>query len=528
MSENDIGAHYVRDILSALSASPGRVALWFQGNPVTAGEFIRTVTATARALHRRRGERTDQSARTVVGLLTVTNSPATLVLRYAANLIGATVVHLQTANAVDPLDRIGTQARREILAATGATFLAVDADHLMLARQLCGGISDAPELVGLGALGVDVLDLADGSAPRADEEGGLDGVPVVRIEPDEPATVTYTSGSTGTPKGVTVSFGVRQSAVTGLPKDVGTVYLSTLPLSHTSGAVADMALVSGGTVVLEPGFDPATALTAVETHGVTRMTVSPPQLYMLLDQAASGRYDVSSLTTLTYSGCPASPTRLAEAVKVFGSALTQTYGTTEVGPITELGPADHHDTELLATVGRPTAAEVRILDPHAPHELPLGETGEVWVRSPYAMLGYWGAPELTARTVRDGWVRTGDLGYFDIRGYLHLQGRLADVIKTRGIKVHPSAVENVLLSHPDVVQAAVFGVPDAEKVEHVHAAVVLRHEASVGEAELRAHVAGLLSDNHAPVHIGYYTELPLGETGKPDRRALLEAVGGGK
>ncbi|MEU4499504.1 fatty acid--CoA ligase family protein [Streptomyces sp. NPDC023998] len=517
----NVGRNYVRDILRELSVTPWRAALWWRGKPISAGEFIYSVTSAAQILDRRSSELSGRGRdRTVVGLLTVTNTPATLILRYAANLIGAIVVHLQTANAVDPLDRISTDARRGILSATDATFLAVDKEHLALGRELCAGLSAAPHLVGLGALGNDVLDLTDILDLNADGGGGPGDAPDIEVNPNAPATVTYTSGTTGLPKGVTVSFGVRQMAVTGLPKDARTVYLSTLPLSHTSGAVADMALVSGGTVVLHEGFDPAEALAAVEAHRVSRMTVSPPQLYMLLDQATAGVFDLSSLRTLTYSGCPASPTRLAEAVKVFGDVLAQTYGTTEVGPISELSPADHHDASLLATAGRPTAAEVRIRDPYDYRELPSGEVGEVCVRSPYAMLGYWGAPELTARTIRDGWLHTGDLGCLDERGYVHLQGRLADVIKTKGIKVHPSAVEKALLAHPDVVQAAVFGVADEDQVEHVHAAVVLREGAATTADQLRGHVSRELSPNHAPAEVRYYAEIPLGHTGKPDKAAL--------
>ncbi|CCH32124.1 fatty acid--CoA ligase family protein [Actinosynnema sp. NPDC047251] len=505
--------NYVRDLLTAVAGAPDRPALHWRGRVVTGRELADRVTAAARDLA---GLVADRPGGTpVVGLLTVTNTPETLVLRYAANLAGATAVHLQTANAVDPLDRIDLDWLRGQLDIVRVDVLAVDAEHLDAARALRDALASPPALAGLGLAAADVVDLAAGPAGFAEP----------RVTPDAPATVTYTSGSSGRPKGVAVSFGVRRAAVRGLVADPGTVYLSTLPLSHTSGAVADMTLVAGGSVVLHPEFDAGEALAAVERHRVTRMTVSPPQLYALLEHPSIRDTDLSSLRTLTYAGCPAAPTRLAEAVKVFGDVLTQTYGTTELGPITELGPADHHDPELLDSAGRPTFAEVTVRDPEG-RELPPGRTGEVWVRTPFAMLGYWPDPA-AADAVRDdgGRYRTGDLGRFDERGYLRLHGRMSDMIKSRGVKVHPTAVEHVLTGHPDVLGAAVFGVLDADRVEHVHAAVVPRPGTSPTSDVLRGHVGGALSPNHAPVVIRFCAELPLNPAGKPDRAALRAAAG---
>ncbi|MBB5953895.1 fatty-acyl-CoA synthase [Saccharothrix tamanrassetensis] len=515
MSENDRAGNYVRDLLTAAEGGPDRPALHWRGRVVTGRELATRVTTAARNLSRVFAERSG-GAPPVVGLLTVTNTPETLVLRYAANLAGATAVHLQTANAVDPLDRIDLAGLRASLDTARLDVLAVDAEHVDAARALRDALAAPPALAGLGPLAADVVDLADGPSDFVEPP----------VPPDAPATVTYTSGSSGRPKGVAVSFAVRRAAVRGLSADPGTVYLSTLPLSHTSGAVADMTLVAGGSVVLHPRFDPGEALAAVERHRVTRMTVSPPQLYALLDHLAVHPVDLSALRTLTYAGCPAAPTRLAEAVTVFGDVLTQTYGTTELGPITELGPADHHDPALLDSAGRPTFAEVVVRDPDGLRELPPGRTGEVWVRTPFAMLGYWPDPTAT-EAVRDadGWYRTGDLGRFDERGYLRLHGRISDVIKSRGIKVHPVAVEHVLTGHPDVLGAAVFGVLDADRVEHVHAAVVPRPGAAPTPDALRGHIGGVLSPNHVPVDIRFCAELPLNAAGKPDRAALRAAAG---
>lgn len=515
MRDNDRAGNYVSDLLAVLAGHPDRTTLHWHGRAVTGGAFVARVTTVARNLRRLFADRVGDEV-PVVGLLTVTNTPATLVLRYAANLAGATAVHLQTANAVDPLDRIDLPALRDVLDTSRVEVLAVDAEHLDAARSLRAALTYPPALVALGPLAADVLDATEGPPDFA----------VPAVDSAAPATVTYTSGSAGRPKGVAVSFAVRRAAVRGLAADPGTVYLSTLPLSHTSGAVADMALVAGGSVVLHPRFDPGEVLAAVERHRVTRMTVSPPQLYALLDHPGIRTADLSSIRTLTYAGCPAAPARLAEAVEVFGDVLTQTYGTTELGPITELGPGDHRDPALLDTAGRATFAEVAVRDPDGTRELPPGQTGEVWVRTPFAMLGYWPDPAPTA-AVRDaqGWFRTGDLGRFDDRGYLRLAGRVSDVIKTRGIKVHPTAVEHALAGHPDVRSAVVFGVVDADRVEHVHAAVVPRPGATPTPADLRSHVGSVLSPNHAPVHIRYCAELPLNFAGKPDKAALRAAAG---
>ncbi|MEU4804996.1 AMP-binding protein [Actinosynnema sp. NPDC023587] len=498
-----MSGNYVSDLVEVLARDPARTVLWWQGDAISAGALIAAIGRAAGGMRARvRGP-------AAVGLLTTTNTPGTIVLRYAANLIGATAVHLQTANAVDPLDRIDVGALQDT---ARLALLAVDADHLATARALCGTLAEPPGLVALEALGDDVLDLSAGPGTR----------PVVEdVEPERPATVTYTSGTTGAPKGVAMSFGVRRAVLRGLAADPDTVYLSTLPLSHSSGALTDLALAAGGSVVLHPGFDSNAALAAVARYGVTRMAVSPPQLYALLEHPDVRTTDLTSLRTLTYAGCPAAPARLAEAVRVFGDVLVQAYGTSEVGPITELAPADHRDASLLATAGRPVVGAVEVRDPLSAQRMPIGEVGEVRVRSPLVMLGYWHDPELTASAFdSDGWLRTGDLGRFDERGYLTLSGRMSEVIKTKGIRVHPVAVENALLAHPDVRQAAVFGVTDENRVEHTCAVVVPRSGSEVTSHELIHHVGEALTPGHAPANIRFRAELPLDQAGKPDKKVL--------
>ncbi|MEV0847507.1 fatty acid--CoA ligase family protein [Streptomyces sp. NPDC049954] len=506
MSANE---NYARRVLEALAADPDRIALWREGEELTAGQFSRTVRAAAELLRR---HFTEGEAPTVA-VLTVTNSPATIVLRYAANLVGAPVVHLHSTNAVDPTDQLAAAARHEILSGTGAAFLAVDKENLDAARELCDRLTDPPRLAALGALAPDVLDLSAGD-PDAIDLG------TVEADPEQPAVVLYTSGTSGTPKGVVLPYRVRSLYLAaGLQSPEPIVYLSTLPVSHSNGSGADLALASGGTVILHDGFEPGEVLRALGRHRVSALTLTPPQLYMLVDHPDISTTDLSGIRIISYGGCSASPARLAEAVEVFGPVLLQFYGTTETSGISVLIPPDHFDPGLRATVGRLTA-EVRIRDPHDHHDLAPGEVGEVCVRSPFNMLGYWGDPELTARTVRDGWVRTGDLGSVDEQGLLRLHGRTSEVMKTNGIKVYPVDVENALLSHPEIAQAAVYCVVDDDRVEHVHAAVVLRPGGTADSAALVGHVSAQLSPKHVPALVTFHDSLPLTGAGKPDKQAL--------
>ncbi|MFE4574400.1 class I adenylate-forming enzyme family protein [Streptomyces chartreusis] len=510
MSSNE---NYARRVLEALAVVPDRIALRREGEVLSAGQFSRAVLTAAEALRHQFTDDEDP----VVAALTVTNSPATIIFRYAANLAGATLVHLHSTNAVDPTDQLAVEGRQKILARTRAAFLAVDKENLDAARELCDRLPEPPRLAALGTLGPDVLDLSTGDPDAFD----LD---TVDADPERPAVVICTSGTSGSPKAVTMPYRVRSRYLdvglkVGFQSPEPLVYLSTLPVSNSSSSIVDLALASGGTVVLHDGFDAGDVLRAVEQHCVSTLTITPPQLYLLVDHPDLATTDWSSITNITYIGSPASPARLAEALEVFGPVLLGIYGTTETSPISVLTPPDHSDSELRRTVGRP-AVEVRIRDLDDDHDLPPGEIGEVCVRSPSTMLGYWGEPELTAATIRDGWVHTGDLGSIDAKGFLRLHGRMGEVIKTNGIKVRPTDVENALLTHPEAAQAAVYCMIDDDQVEHIHAAVVLRPGGTADSRTLIAHVATELTPRHVPAVVTLHDTLPLTAAGKPDKPIL--------
>ena len=502
--------HYVWTVLSVLTASPDRVVLWWRDQPITGAEFSRAIMTAARGLRR---EGVGEGS--VVTLLIAT-SPEMLIARYAVNLLGATALHPQSPNAVNPLDELSIDMQVDMVAESRTTLVIVDAQNVARGREIVTRMVIPPTLAALGVIageGSDLLDLSSG--PQTES---LD---VNAVEPTGIAVVVSTSGSSGRPKGVPRTFAsLRWVAASGQAAGRNHTMLISTPLHGPTGASwTDAVLMSEGTVVLHQGFDPAAALAAISKYRITRLCLTPPQLYKLVEYLTRATTDISSVQQIIYSGCIASPRRIAQALEVFGPILTQVYGMAETTAISMLGSADHKNPKLLMTVGRPVV-EMAIRDPRTQEDLPAGQTGEVCVRSLAMMEGYWHDPEATAKRLRDGWLRTGDVGYLDSEGYLHLVDRLDRMIKTQGIKVYPATVEDVLLAHPTVGQAAVFKVVDADEIEHIYAAVVPRHGATVDPAELRVYIERELSAAYVPVEISVLDALPLMESGKPDTRRL--------
>jgi fatty-acyl-CoA synthase len=431
--------HYVQRLLTHFDADPDRAALVSGGSPLTAGELAGAVRRAASAMGRHGVGRGD-----VVCILTEPNTAATLILQWAANFVGATAAHVRGMNAAVPEDELRSQARRAVVAEVGARMLAVDPANEERARELLPKPDepDRPLLGVLGAGGPDTVDLAAGSG---------EGVrPCADLGDEDLALITQTSGSSGRPKGVCWTFGVKNDMAAAAPLvppapggNGRTTILITAPLTHSSGFGADDTLVSGGMVVLHNGFDAGDVLRAVAEHRISRLLIGTPQLYALAEHPDRAGTDLSSLTELFYMGSPAAPGRLREARELFGPVLIQGYGTSESGgAICVLSPDDHDDPRARGTVGRPlNPAGLSIRHPETGQALPVGEVGEVCAKPRWPTAGYWREPELTERLVRDGWVRTGDLGHLDADGYLHLSGRLSDVMKVRGIKIHPEDVE---------------------------------------------------------------------------------------
>ncbi|MFD5468614.1 AMP-binding protein, partial [Kitasatospora sp. NPDC127059] len=354
--------------------------------------------------------------------------------------------------------------------------------------------------------------------------------PAVPVGPEDDLGIRHTGGTTGIPKGILSLHGpLRRMFDTPLHDRPGAEpprLLAATSIAHLAGVLADLTLHEGGSVVLQRSFEPGDVLAAIERERITDLWVLPPLLYRLLDHPAIGRTDVSSLQRIDYGGCASSPTRIREALKVFGPVLVSLYGMSEAQKIAVLTPGEHarfgEDGPL--PVGRPfpeVEVEIRAADGTV---LPPGEQGEVHVRSAMLMAGYWKLPDLTARVLRDGWLDTGDIGYFDTDGYLYLADRLKDLIIVVGGHVYPTEVEELLLTHPTIAQCAVFGVRDDQEAEHVHAAVVPAAGQRPTLDEVHAFVTAHKGRIYAPEALHVLDAIPLTSVGKPDKKRLRESL----
>jgi acyl-CoA synthetase (AMP-forming)/AMP-acid ligase II len=354
------------------------------------------------------------------------------------------------------------------------------------------------------------------------------GEPLAPPADNDLAMVGVTSGTTGTPKAVLTDHASWSyyAIVAGLEvadTRPGEVFAHVAPLTHFTISFVLPTLIRGGTNVMVDGFTPDAFAGVVQGHGVTATAVVPTIIYALLDSpAALAR--LGSLRTVVYAGSPMSRHRLADAITALGNVFVQTYAGSEPGFVSCLRKEDHdpdseQGLERLASAGRAMFhVDVSVQDEND-NPVPDGDIGEICVRSPGQMLGYWDSAR-DAEAMRDGWIHTGDIGRLDPDGYLFIVDRKKDMIVTGGLNVFPAQVEDLLTGHPAVAQCAVIGVPDPKWGEAVTAFCVLRPDTDVSEQELIDKVKAAKGSIWAPKRVEFATSLPMTPTGKTDKKAL--------
>lgn len=357
-------------------------------------------------------------------------------------------------------------------------------------------------------------DLERGEAMESDEVG-----------PNDVCGLYYTGGTTGFPKGVMLSpmsmWASSMSLALEMKLDQDVRFLHSAPMFHIADSAISFAItITAGVHAFIPRYEPTAFVQAVNEHRITDAMLVPTMIRMQLDHMAANPADLPSLRGIVYGGSSITEATIKQAaVRLPNCRLAQCYGQTELGPMATFMGAKYHDPSnpdaRLSAAGRATyCVALKVADENG-EELPHGEAGELWVRGPNAMLGYWNKAEQTKQALVDGWVRTGDAAIRAEDGFVTICDRIKDMIVTGGENVFSAEVENALADHPDVAAVSVIAVPDDALGERVHAVIVLAGEARPSLEAIQAHCRKRVAGYKVPRSIEFRAEpLPINAAGK--------------
>jgi long-chain acyl-CoA synthetase len=391
--------------------------------------------------------------------------------------------------------------------------------RLVVAAQASAqAVAEAASGVGIEAVAVNVAQPDELMAAHATAD------PATRTDDDD-AAILYTSGTTGAPKGAELTHGnlsgnARTTVQTLLEATPDDVIMGCLPLFHAFGLTCGLnaAVLSGASMTLLPRFDGAATLSLLERDQATIFEGVPTMFSRMLHAPNSGTVDVARLRVCVSGGAALPVDVMRSFEQTFSCAVLEGYGLSETSPVVTFNhPAA---SRKAGSIGTPIAGvEVRLVDDHG-KDVPGGEVGEIAVRGPNVMKGYWRKPEETAEAIPDGWFHTGDLARQDVDSYLYIVGRKKDMIIRGGENVYPREIEEALYEHPAVAEVACVGIPDPDLGEEVGAAVVLKPGAGADPDELREWAKARVAAYKYPRHVWLADSLPHGPTGKILRREV--------
>jgi acyl-CoA synthetase (AMP-forming)/AMP-acid ligase II len=444
------------------------------------------------------------------------NHPACLETAFACLRVGTAVAVVNFRLAPDEIRYVINDAEAKVLF-VGTEFLPVLAkirDELPTVRRVIVVGGDADEY----------------------EEWLAGALPTAQPGPVDPTACflqLYTSGTTGFPKGAMLTDAslsaeaVSADDVTTMTQD--SVSMVAMPLFHVGGSAWAVAgMFHGAKIVIVRDIDPVALLDEIVEQRVTHAFLVPAVFGFLVQVPDVAERDYSHVVAFLYGASPMPLPLLRRCLTAFGVDFYQVYGMTEAsGAVTMLGAAEHHDRaneHRLTSAGKALGnVELTVVDPGTGERLGVDQVGEVWVRTPQLMAGYWHRPEADAATMTaDGWLRSGDAGYLDGDGYLYLSDRIKDMIISGGENIYPAEIERVLAEYPDIADVAVIGVPDERWGEVGKAMVVAAPGAELDEAAVLAFCRQHLASFKCPKSVVVVTELPRNATGKILKRQLRE------
>ncbi|RNF39393.1 fatty acid--CoA ligase family protein [Planococcus salinus] len=509
----------VTSVQGIASQEPHRTAYHFMGKGTTYGEFDQSVAKFAGALQELGVEKGDHVA------FLLSNTPHFLISLYATMRLGATAVPINPIYSPDEIAYIVKNSDAKVVIALDKLLPLVEkahlafpavADYIMCETEpdLAGKLQQLPtEVKGKVSDFTELLK----KAPAIGTE--------VEVATDDNAVILYTSGTTGKPKGAMLTHGNLYSNA----RDVGEYLkmtpddrvIATLPVFHVFAltVVVNAPLMQGAEIVLVPRFNPKEVFDAVKSRKAT-VFAGVPTMYNFMYQYPDVDPADFNTVRLAISGGSALPVALLHNFEnKFNVRVSEGYGLSEASPVTCFNPVDRE--RKAGSIGTSIINVENKVVNELGEEVPPGEVGELIVRGPNVMKGYYKMPEETSATIRDGWLYTGDLARVDEEGYFFIVDRKKDLVIVGGYNVYPREVEEVLFTHPGITEAAVVGLPDPDFGEAVHAYVVLKDQ-DLTIDELKSYCAEHLAKYKVPKHIEILDELPKNTTGKILRRALKD------